>query len=500
MMKPIINLIIILLGLPLGIQAETYLNGSYETSFDIRRDTGSYKWQLDYPWHRLELRFFTNPLESVDFFIKTYANYDHTAYGENSQYKNQLFQLAESHVHYRIGSRDRFDIFLFAKQNRFFLGDPLLNLVNNDKDKWDYDGATDTSKVAGASLEMDGFMPGFHLKFFNAHMYEQQVDGYGLRVYDDLIKEKLRLGATTTYKKWPGGLNNYNVVVAADVWFNILKNYFTVEGAKSDTPGDYTLKENDDAFKIEYRRNLDFQALGLGAGDIDLILSAREIGEHFRAYLSKEYDNDNRYDQRGYFVETKYRPPLKAVTFTYHRDYYKKHTITYSQTDDFFESYIEFINNFNLKIWYQTLHQFNWDRIQITKLDGTTQSVYLQDDRWSHLFWELTMNDEITFVKLQFKIKNIKSEYLRYIYGSEFSINITKRLKSLNRVLVVDEIYRSRNTLWSQIQYNFGPGTDFYLEYGNDSFVNNDLVNDDDFVESDNNMEHKIHLYLKVSF
>lgn len=495
-----ISLLIILWLIDM-LPAKTYLNGSYETSLDLYRDTGEYKWQMNYPWHRIELRFYSDPFKNIEVYFKTYGNISTTYSGRNSNYTYQFFQLAESHIHYGFGNNNnKIDIYLFAKQNRFYLGDPLFYLVNTDKDKWDWDGSTDTSRVAGASLEMEGYIPGFGLRYFNARMYEQNVDAYGLRVYDNLIKEKLRIGATATYKKWQGGVKNYNFVMASDLWFNLYKNYITIELANSETPGDYTLKEDTDAYKLEYRRNLDFLDLGLPIGDFDIIFSVRDIGEDFRAYLSKDYDEYRKYDQIGYYIETKYRVPKKAITITYHRDYYKQHTETYSETEDYFETYIEFIKDFNFKTWYKTLHQFNWEKTEVERLDGTKTMEYVQDDRWSHFFSQLEMQNPLAYVKLQFKIMNIRTEYLRYIYGVEFSVNITEKLKSLNRVLVVDEIYRTRNTLWSQIQYKFGDNTDFYLEYGNDSYVNDDLVNDNDFVESDNEMEHKIHLYIKVGF
>jgi len=498
--KCIFYISVLLVVLVSSIRADTHLNGSYETSLDWRRDTGSYKWQLGYPWHRMELRLYTNPFRNTEFYFKTYGNLDRTYYYNKANYKYQPFQLVESHIHYTIGTKDRLDFYLFAKESRFYLGDPLLYLVNNDKDKWDNDGSTDTPNVAGSTIEMNGFLPGFGLKFFNARMFKQNVDGYGLRVYDNIINERMRIGGTATYKKWQGGINNYNLVYAFDIWFNLSKNYITAESAISETPSDYTLKNNSGAYKVEYRRSLNFSDFGFNGGNLGLIFSLRDIGKNFRAYLSKDYDNDRKFDQQGYYIETKYRFPLRAITLTYHRDYYKKHNINYSETENYFESYIEFIKDFNLKIWYKSLHQFNWDKVEITKLDGTKEMAYVQDDTWSHFFTQLEMQNSFSYVKFQFKIMNIYTEYLRYIYGVEYSINITDKLKSLNRILVADEIYRTRNTLWSQIQYDFGNNVNFYLEYGNDSYVNDDLVNDNDFVESDNVMEHKVHLYIKIGF
>jgi hypothetical protein len=486
--------IFLLFLLTANIYSETYLNGSYETSFDIRK-TSSYKWAVDYPWHRLEARLYSEPIKNFSFFLKTYANVDATYEKDSTKFKREIFQLAESHLNYKIGKKDKVEFYFFANQIRFYLGDPLFYLVNTDKDKWDEDGGIGTARVAGSTIEIEGFIPNFYSKFFIAKMYRQNVDAYGARIYDNIISEKLRLGFTSTYKRWSSNPNDYNLVLASDLFFNIFKNSITFEIAKSKTPSDYSIKNDDLALKVEYRK--DFETF---LGGLNLIASYRDIGKDFRAYCSKVYDNDRKYDQKGYYFESKYRFPKKAITLTYHRDFYKKKKINYSETEDYIEGYVEFIKDINLKIYYLTTHQFNSDKVEITKLDGSKAWVYLQDDRWSHFFSQISMQDKKTLIKLQFKIRNIKTEYLQYIYGTEISINLTEKLKTLNRFLIVDEIYRTRDTFWSQLQYNFGQNTDFYLEYGNDSYVNDDLVNDKDFVESNNSMEHKIHLYVKLSF
>ncbi|MDD5066351.1 MAG: hypothetical protein PHF84_04830 [bacterium] len=482
-------LIVLFLFLALELDAGVYLNGSYETSLDIYRDDKQYKWQLDSPWHRLELRLKGDPVQGAEFYFKTYADFWTSV---NSYERRDKFYLDEAHARYKVGEKDSFETYLFQRELRFWLGDPLFNLVNNDQDKWN------DKKVSGLSAEVNGGIPGFWMKGFAARLYEANTDAAGIRLNEKLIRDIFHIGATATYKNWHTDRFSYNQVSSGDLWFNIYQFYLTAEMGTSRTPSLPEHQKENLAMKAELRR--DFDLNGMGVGDVTLISSVRDIGRNFRAYLSKDYDDNRKFDQKGYYLETKYRVIRRAVTFTYHRDYFQRHVEDYSVTDDYFETYIEFIRGFRWKNWFQNNHELNTDRITVSRLDGSTSEISSIDNLWQHFFTQLEMENELAYVKLQFKVKNMYSDYLRYIYGTEYSINITKKMKSINRVVVVDELYRSRTSFFSQLQYRYGENTDFYLGYGNEDDTKDDLVNDDDFVESDKDIEHKIHLYVKASF
>ncbi|MBU1078689.1 MAG: hypothetical protein KKH98_15425 [Spirochaetes bacterium] len=488
-------LILLLLFIPFTlIMAKVNFNGAYESSFTFIRDNQEYKWQLASPWHRLELRFYADPIPNTEFFLKTYADSWRTTADSD---RKEAFYLDEGHIKYRWGDSDYIESFLFVRETRFWLGDPLLNLVNNDYDKWD------DKKVSGLTYEMNGFLPGFWSKFFITKMVDSDIDNAGIRVYEKLLKNNVHIGSTITYKKWQGSKNYYNSVYAGDLWVGIIKKVLNLTGEAgiSRTPTLITDKNDVLACKIEVKGDRPLQALlNKNIGSLSYRLGYRDIGNDFRAYLSKDYDNDRKFDQIGYDLNVQYLFPIKAITLKYYRDYYKRHYENYQVNDNQLEAYIEFIKGFRWKNYYQIYHELNTDRIQITQLDGSVIEVNFVDNTWQHYLTQLEMENSIAYVKLQFKIKNIYTEYLKYLYGTEYSINITQKLKSINRLIIIDEGNRARKTFFSQIQYRYGENTDFYLGYGEESDSNDDLVNDDNFVEGDNNIVHKAHLYVKVGF
>ncbi len=481
-------LILILLLNALNLNADISLNGAYEGSIDLYRDSNNYKWELSNPWNRVELRLWTKPVDNGEFYIKTYGDSWNTV---NNYERHDGFYLDETHIKYKIGkSKDNIESYLFYREVKFWLGDPLLNLVNNDYDKWG------DKSVSGFTVDINGYLPGFYMKVFGARLYNSAVDGYGIRIYEKILKNILHFGATGTYKKWQGSVDNYNFVYAGDIWANILKTYLTVEFSQSKTPVILNNEEDNIAYKIELRRTLDFASVG----EFSLIGSYRDFGKNFRAYLSKDFDNNSKFDRKGFYFESKYKVPYRAITLLYHLDYWRKHYQNYSVMDNYFEIYIKFIKGFRWKSSYQRYSEYDWDKVTITTLTGETKTVDLIDNTWQHFFTQLEMENDLAYVKVQFKAKNMFTEYLKYLYGVEYSINITSKFKSLNRLIIADEIYRTRYTFFSQIQYRYSDNVNVYLGYGNENDSNDDLVNDDNFVESNNNIEHKIHLYVKAGF
>ncbi len=471
----------------LNLNGDTYLNGSFESSIDIQRDSNNYKWEMYNPWNRIELRFWSSPLNKTEIYAKAYGDSWRT---ENNYERHDSFYLDEAHIGFKSGEKDNFITYLFIKECRFWLGDPLLNLVNNDYDKWD------NKNVSGVVTSISGFFPGFYSKIFGAKLFNSKVNAYGIRIYKKILENHLSVGLTSTYKDWEGDKNNYNLVYASDIWFNIKKTYFTFEIGQSITPDILNYTQNNISYKGELRKTLNSFKLG----ELGIIASYRDYGKNFRAYLSKDFDNNRLFDQKGIYLETKYKVPHKAITITYHLDYWQKHFENYRIMDNYLELYIKFIKGFRFKSFYQRYSEYDWDKVTITDLNGNIEEVPLLDNVWQHFFAQLEMENKLVYVKLQFKIKNMFTDYLKYLYGVEYSINITDKLKSLNRFIIVDEVYRTRYTLFSQIQYKYSNNVDFYLGYGNESDSNDDLVNDDNFVESNRNIEHKIHLYIKASF
>jgi hypothetical protein len=81
------------------------------------------------------------------------------------------------------------------------------------------------------------------------------------------------------------------------------------------------------------------------------------------------------------------------------------------------------------------------------------------------------------------------------------NVNITERLKGYLRALNVNEETEARNTLFAQLKYDVGAGTDLYFEYG-DPGQSDNLVYTDWFVNESNgdNLRDRFKLLLKAWF
>ena len=84
----------------------------------------------------------------------------------------------------------------------------------------------------------------------------------------------------------------------------------------------------------------------------------------------------------------------------------------------------------------------------------------------------------------------------------ELNANLSKKWKLYIRTVNANEIYESRQTLFVQFQYLGWSNTDFFIEFGNPNDSNDDLTNDDDFVNVNSTQEisKQIKTYLRVYF
>ncbi len=83
---------------------------------------------------------------------------------------------------------------------------------------------------------------------------------------------------------------------------------------------------------------------------------------------------------------------------------------------------------------------------------------------------------------LQYRIKDIDSDYELTAYGFGVNVNLSDNWKFYARVMNVDELTESRQTAFAQIRYLAWSGAEFFVEYGN-SDHSNDFTNDGDFVD-----------------
>jgi len=70
------------------------------------------------------------------------------------------------------------------------------------------------------------------------------------------------------------------------------------------------------------------------------------------------------------------------------------------------------------------------------------------------------------------------------------------------RAMNVNEISESRQTVFAQLQYHAFSNTEFFLEFGNPGDSDNDLTNDDDFVNvgSSAGITKQIKAIIKIYF
>ncbi|MFH1502365.1 MAG: hypothetical protein ABIG03_04895 [Candidatus Eisenbacteria bacterium] len=496
--------------------AVTTLEGYSEVMAEIRSSGGGdSSWDLSNPKLYSELRLKSSPWRGVDSFLKVSAESNRWPQGEDI--KDTKFFFREAHMRYRA---ERFETHLFTGQDRFWLNEPLLEIVNTGVvkhddygtraqgvrvDFWDLGGFTGAAFVsersdyvsAGFSQlseeEQEGF-PGAA----DGDTISNSTDDYrGLRVTRDFMSDRIYLGTTYGRKDfgtsaYEGATSSFDEVVAFDAEFALgdlvpfLQQFGRVTWVSEfgfNTSGHLWDDEDPrrNGFKTELR--------DIRAGAFRFKGSFEEFGKDFYTVGLSSGDKNNLNDYTQYYGEAHYRVPLKAINvkgWMRHAEPNHPGVTSYSNsvgtTDEWgTEAYLEFVNGFTGKAEYKVYEDQN----------GT----------WPNLLLEATGENRLVKLRTQFRIKDIDSVYELTAYGFEANVNLSDSWKFYARVLNVDEKTESRQTAFAQLRYTGWGGAEFFVEFGNPGH-SDDLANDGDFVQhgSNNITEQVFKAFVKIYY
>jgi hypothetical protein len=478
----------------------TTLEGYSSLTSELRSDGGGDpSWQLKDPQLYAEFRLKTSPWRDTDAFLKLAAESNRT----EDDLKDPKFFFKEAHMRFRA---ERVEAHLFSGQNRFWLNEPLLDIINQDMvkqddwgpraqgvrlDFWDvygFHGAAFYSErsdyFSSAFSELSDEEQGFFPDNTDADTLSSSTDDYrGLRLNRTVLEDKVYAGATYGRKDFTrygegyfhGRKQDFDEAVAFDVElalgkiFDPLSRFGRVtlvsEYGRNTSGWQWELDNvRPHGFKTELR--------DVRIGAVRVIGSYENYGTNFYNDGLAAGDRRDLNDYSKYYLEGNYRVPRKAVNLKgwiwrakpEHPGSTSFSESVGTQNEWGSEAYVEFVNGFTGKAEYKVYQDGN----------GT----------WPNLFFEVTGENRLVKLRTQFRIKDIDSDYELTAYGFEANVNLGQDWQFYSRVMNVDEPTESRQTAFALLRYMGWESAEFFLEFGNTD-QSNDLVNDGDFVTHD---------------
>jgi len=497
----LLGLAALVLATSSAAEAVTSLEGYTEAFTQVSGE--SRVWRLDNPQILGELRLIAGPWKDTQGFLKMQALSNRW---DKERWKNFFF-LKEGHLKFRAS---RVEAYLFTGQDRFWLNEPLLNMVSQDVIKDDDNGP----KAQGVRLDawnLWGFtFAGFYsdkstqypailnpdIATGNAAYLADIVstdDYVGGRVRRPLLRDKLVFGGTfarkeytdsTSARKYPSRSHERDVVAGVDVeaalgelvppLSRLGRTSFFAEAGRnfSGWLGD----RRPSGWKVEIR--------DIGYGPLTFVGSLHDFDYDFYTLGLARGDIWDDNDYHGHYAEVNYRLPRKAINLKGWRLRDKPHTATatrrsFEETGG--EVYVEFQRGFRGKVSYK----------RFINKDGT----------WPNLLFEVTGENKLAKIRTQFRIKDMGTNYQVRIYGFEVDANLTEKWKFFTRLLTVDEKTEARESIFAQLFYRGWQGAEFFVEYG-DWSQSNDLANTEGFVshESSATTTRVFKIFLKLYY
>ena len=511
-----------------GARAESKIEGYFETEIAAQKNDGQWHFgspgDNGMPRHYAELKYFAWPSDRYEVFTKLRAisnrDDDRTAAVD---YFDPPWLSAEGHIRMR---RDRSETYLFYRQSRFYINDePLLRLVDDGKlknddygpksqgvrhDFWDWDflgvknlGGTFIYSDNGGTFSLDGVdIPNGD----NNLIMRMRHRAWGDRIRTGVMF--LRKDWTDTsredYRSLLGKMHNN--VYSADMEFsprelvetglrlgpvNLEQSRLTGEIAWSQRP--YQEKVFGDS--RHRARAMAIELRDIHINQVTFHSWYNDFGEDFRAYMSNRFDGSEEFNRVQKHAEAIWLVPRKAVTAKISYDTYRKRVADEPggglrpAREWYGELYMEFINGFKARFAYK-----NWN--------GYDESAEINDFyEYPDWYGEVSVENFLAKIRIQARIHDAGTFRQTTIFGFDMNVNLTERLKGYLRAMNVNEETEARHTLFAQLKYDLGWGTELYFEYG-DGGQSDNLVYTDWFVNEDtnDNLTDRFKLLVKAWF
>lgn len=485
-----------LLGLVAAAPARsaTRLEGEYQFLIDERKPDRLFEWDFDSnhndTYNAIQLRLFTAPYPNVEAFVRVEADWNT---GSNSTERPRL-QYREAHLRFRreMGRRG-IDSYVFSRQDRYWVENHLIQVVqggpagNNGNgqgvrfDTWGFGGLrtaaiyTDYSGVC-----LDGTRGAAENTQCEPSRSVQTDDGYILRVWRPVMRDRIRLGATYNRKNEreaaDRGLDyQFTEVYAADARFSVRntdiyfemargrENTLTGRVARGELPRDalrwrlaeFLHGDPQAAIPDDVVMKAELRALRFGRaryGYFNIAPSCWIYGPQFRNQMG---DSNN--DETGYYINTWYLLPTRAITLTTNWLQYEKEFYQQRRVQEFYEEmYTEYVNGFTTKFAYRR-------RRTIDQVAGTDEERITKND---DLFGELVVENQLAWLRFQGLVKDMGTALRKELVSIETSVNISRTVKIYSRYAFANDPGRQRKGLFTELQYRPTPSCELFVAYG----------------------------------
>ncbi|MBN1827396.1 MAG: hypothetical protein JW958_14140 [Candidatus Eisenbacteria bacterium] len=507
MKRTIAALLAALLLVPPVLAGTTRIEGEYQLQLDIRKQDRPFAWDFESnngdTWAASQFRIFSVPRPGVEAFVKVEADWN----PYDNMEEDAQFVYRESHMRFlkQFGDTE-LDAYLFHRQDRFWVENHLIRVVdpNNVKDgdnaqgfrfdlrRWKGFDATyimsdfsNNSKVGGGTTEPSS-----------------SDDAHIFRLRRSFLGGALRTGMTYNRKvEGDGTERGFNEVYAIDLRGTLRDTDLYLEYADSRRENLEGAPDQDgfhlsDVGWNQFARGLprdaalkaELRALRVGTpryGFYNIVPSYYYYGPDFADYLG-----DGTNDLVGYYLNSWYLLPKRAITFSVNYGQWEKSFLeTKRKTEFFAEIYTEYVNGFTSKIWYarnKTVDFGNPLQTDVTKNYD--------------LFAEVQVESRLAWMRVQGKLKDLETDFKKELVSVEAAVNITPHLKVYNRYAFGNDPARLRKGLFTELQYRPQQNMELFLSYG-PFWIGDDAipVNDGDLSGGADNKD-MVRLILKGNF
>ena len=493
-MKKLIILFLLLQTLSLisgNINIEGYLEGQFWRAYNAE----NFKWDMNTPRFMVETRFHGSPIADTNYYFKTYTESD------NFEYDRPVALFAEGHITLRKDyDGTGFSTTLFTRESgNYWTDSSMLEILHTGS-------VSDDGNGQGARFDLWHKNNGSMTYVFSDLSANSGDDVHLLRYRQAFNDNQIHTGIFFQRKHFPSGADkDFNQVAATDFKMRLGKYYINTEAAISSAPSDSLVNAlNEDYhqefgsfFKSNIAAKAEVSGFRLGTPQLGYWFFTPGVFTYGKTY--RNYMGDNQSNKFGFWLNSYYHLPHRAITFTLNyngsklieaeeffvaeEDYYDDINSYETSSNLFSEVYIEFINGFKGKV------SFN------KKDDMWQGTIYKHYD----MFTELSVENRLAKLLTQFKIKDIGEIWEKQIAGIELGVNLTEKWRLFARGMIANDRASSRNSIFGEVQYRFSGNAEFYLQYGPSWWGQWGLVNDDGFV-SNGNMQKEIKLIIKGWF
>ena len=363
--------------------------------------------------------------------------------------KDTKFFFREAHLRFHA---NKFETHLFTGQDRFWLNEPLLQIVDSGQVKHDDYGPRaqgirldfwDTHGFSGAAFvsersdyvsvgwsELSAAEQGYYPGAAAGDTISSSTDDYrGFRINKKVFHDQIQLGSTYARKdfnntSYGGSRSSFDEIIAFDAEFALGELVPPLTSVRDASPGSPSTGATPPGTCGTTRIPASTgsrPSFGTSGSDPSRFLGSCE---DVRQGLLQPGAGDRRQAeperlQRSTTLEGHYRVPTKAVNlkgWIRHAEpedpMVTSHAQSVGVTDEWgSEAYLEFLNGFTGKTEYKVYEDNN----------GT----------WPNLFFELTGENRLVKLRTQFRIKDIDTDYELTAYGFEANVNLSDVLEVL---------------------------------------------------------------------